>query len=107
MSVYLQLKPWPDVAAVIQILRTRPSIGLLTNWTPEMMEACLKGSGLEAAFRYQLSTDRVEAFKPDPVTYRMGLEAFHLQKDEIAFRGIRRLDAVGAKAFGYPTVLGQ
>jgi 2-haloacid dehalogenase len=104
MSAYLQLKPWPDVAAVIQILQKHGlQLALLTNWTPAMMEACLKGSGLEAAFRYQLSTDRVEAFKPDPVTYRMGLEAFHLQKDEIAFVAFGGWDAVGAKAFGYPT----
>ena len=104
MSAYLQLKPWPDVAAVIQILQKHGlQLALLTNWTPAMMEACLKGSGLEEAFKYQLSTDRVEAFKPDPVTYRMGLEAFHLQKDEIAFVAFGAWDAAGAKAFGYPT----
>jgi 2-haloacid dehalogenase len=104
MSAYLQLKPWPDVAAAIQLLQKRGlQLALLTNWTLAMMEACLKGSGLEAAFRYQLSTDRVEAFKPDPVTYRMGLDAFHLQKDEIAFVAFGAWDAAGAKAFGYPT----
>jgi 2-haloacid dehalogenase len=104
MSAYLQLKAWPDVAAVVQILQKQGlRLALLTNWTPAMMEACLNGSGLEAMFELQLSTDRVNVFKPDPAAYQMGLDAFHLQKQEIAFVAFGGWDAVGAKAFGYPT----
>ena len=104
MAAYLQLKPWPDVAAVIETLHKRGMrLALLTNWTVEMMQACLKGSGLEAAFQFQLSTDRVEAFKPDLASYRMGLEAFRLHKLEIAFVAFGAWDAAGARNFGYPT----
>jgi 2-haloacid dehalogenase len=103
-SAYLQLKPWPDVVAVIEELQKRGiRLALLTNWTPTMMQACLKGSALEQAFQFRLSTDRVRAFKPDPAAYRMGLEAFHLQKHEIVFVAFGGWDAAGAKAFGYPT----
>ena len=104
MSAYLQLNPWPDVATVILTLRKRGiRLALLTNWTLAMQHACLQGSGLEAMFELQLSTDSVKAFKPDPAAYRMGLEAFHLQKHEIAFVAFGGWDAAGAKAFGYPT----
>jgi 2-haloacid dehalogenase len=65
-----------------------------------MMEACLNGSGLDAMFELQLSTDRVNVFKPDPAAYQMGLDAFHLQKKEIAFVAFGGWDTVGAKAVG-------
>jgi 2-haloacid dehalogenase len=35
-----------------------------------------------------LSTDRVKAFKPDPRAYQMGVDAFKLKKEEIAFAAL-------------------
>ena len=78
-------------------------MAVLSNMTPAMMQACVKASGLEAMFEFQLSTDRVKAFKPDPAAYHMGLDAFRLQRQEIAFVAFGGWDAAGAKAFGYPT----
>jgi 2-haloacid dehalogenase len=104
MSEYLQLKPWPDVPPVLEMLRNRGlRLALLTNWTPAMMQACTQLAGLEKAFDFQLSTDRVRAYKPDPAAYRMGRDAFHLPTLEIAFVAFAGWDAVGARAFGYPT----
>jgi 2-haloacid dehalogenase len=104
MGTYMDLKPWPDGAAVLQVLRERGlRLALLSNMTRTMMEGCVKASGLEAAFEFQLSTDQVRAFKPDPTAYRMGLDAFHLEKKEVAFVAYGGWDAAGAKSFGYPT----
>jgi len=104
MAAYLELKPWPDVSAVIDTLRKRGlRLALLTNWTSAMQHACLQGAGLEAMFDFQLSTDRVKAYKPDPAAYRMGLEALRMDRQEIAFVAFGAWDAAGAKAFGYPT----
>jgi 2-haloacid dehalogenase len=69
MSAYLKLKPWPDVTAMLEALHRRGlRLALLANLAPAMLQACVKTSGLEAAFEFQLSTDRVKAFKPDPAT---------------------------------------
>ncbi len=104
MAAYLQLKPWPDAVAVLQTLRMRGfRLALLSNMTPLMMQSCVKVSDLEGVFEFQLSTDKVRAFKPDPATYGMGTEALHLEKQEIAFVALGGWDAAGAKAFGYPT----
>ena len=104
MAAYLELKPWPDVAAAIDTLQRRGlRLALLTNWTATMQRACLQGAGLEAKFEFQLSTDRVTVYKPDPAAYRMGTNAFGLEKCEIAFVAFGGWDAGGAKAFGYPT----
>jgi 2-haloacid dehalogenase len=104
MEAYLELKPWPDVTPVIDTLRRRGlRLALLANWTSAMQHACLQGAGLEAMFDFQLSTDRVKAYKPDPAAYRMGLEALRMDRQEIAFVAFGGWDAAGAKAFGYPT----
>ena len=104
MSAYLKMKPWDDVARVLETLRRRGlRLALLANLTPAMLQSCVAASGLETLFEFQLSTDRVKVFKPDPATYRMAIEAFRLEKREISFVAFGGWDAAGAKAFGYPT----
>ena len=104
MAAYLDLRPWPDVAAVARSLQERGiRLAILSNMTAEMMQSCVKASGLDTAFEVQLSTDRVQVFKPSPAAYQMGLDALHLQKQEIAFVAFGGWDAVGARAFGYRT----
>lgn len=104
MTAYLQLKPWPDVIGVLKTLLNRGvRMALLANLTPGMLQSCVTHSSLGSFFEFQLSTDRVRAFKPDPATYDMGLKAFRLEKHEIAFVAFGGWDAAGAKAFGYPT----
>ena len=92
MSAYLQLKLWPDVAAVLETLLKRGlRLALLSNMTTAMMQACVKGSNLEALFEFQLSTDRVKAFKPDSAAYSMATEALPFREASDSLRGIRRL----------------
>jgi 2-haloacid dehalogenase len=71
--------------------------------TVEMLEAPMRNSGLEGLLEAPLSTDRVQAYKPDPRAYQMGLDAFGLKREEIVFAASASWDAAGAKAFGYPS----
>ena len=104
MQSYLGLKAWPDVAPALQQLKAAGiRMAFLSNLTNAMMDAAVRNSGLEGFFEPHLSTDRVRAFKPDPRAYQMGLDAFGLGKDEIAFAAFAGWDAAGAKWFGYPT----
>lgn len=41
-------------------------------------------TALDGLFEDHLSTDKVQAYKPDPRAYQMALEAFRLQREEIA-----------------------
>jgi 2-haloacid dehalogenase len=104
MSAYLRMKPWNDVVAALEALRKRGlRLALLANLTPTMMRSCVTASGLQGMFEFELSTDSVKAFKPDPAAYAMVTEAFHLEKYEILFVAFGGWDAAGAKAFGYTT----
>jgi 2-haloacid dehalogenase len=104
MQTWLELKAWPDVAPALQQLKAVGiRLAFLSNLTGAMLDSAVKNSGLEGFFEPHLSTDRVRAFKPDPRAYQMGLDAFKLRREEIAFAAFAGWDAAGAKWFGYPT----
>jgi 2-haloacid dehalogenase len=92
------------VAPALAALKARGlRMAFLANPTVEMLEAPMRNSGLEGLLEAPLSTDRVQAYKPDPRAYQMGLDAFGLKRDEIVFAASASWDAAGAKAFGYPS----
>jgi 2-haloacid dehalogenase len=104
MQAWLELTAWPDVAPVLQRLKARGlKLVFLSNFTAAMLDAAVKNSGLQGVFEEHLSTDRVQAYKPDPRAYQMALDAFGLTRGEIAFTAFAGWDVAGAKWFGYPT----
>ena len=104
MQTWLTLKAWPDVAPALKELKSAGiRMAFLSNLTAAMMDAVVKNSVLEDFFEPHLSTDRVKAFKPAPIAYQMGPDAFKLPKEEIVFAAFAGWDVAGAKWFGYPT----
>jgi len=78
-------------------------MAFLANPTAKMLDAVMINSGLEGFFEPHLTTDNVKAFKPASAAYQMGLDAFKLARQEIAFAAFAGWDVAGAKWFGYPT----
>jgi 2-haloacid dehalogenase len=104
MNGYLNLRAWPDVQPALTALRAADvRLALLSNFTPKMLIAALRNSGIEPLFDHVLSTDAVGTFKPDPRAYALGLEAFEFARPEILFAPFAGWDAAGASWFGYPT----
>jgi len=104
MEAYLQLKAYPDVLPALNSLRDAGlRLAFLTNMSPKMLDAAAKNSGLDTMFDHALSTDAVKTYKPDPIAYQMGIDAFGLDRGEIVFVAFGGWDAAGAKRFGYPT----
>jgi 2-haloacid dehalogenase len=104
MQIFLELKAWPDVVPTLLALKGKAiRMAFLANPTAKMFDAVVRNSGLEGLLEGHLSTDRVQAYKPDPRAYQMGLDAFGLAREEIAFAASASWDAAGANAFGYPT----
>lgn len=105
MDVWLHLKPWPDVTDALKIFKEKNiRLAFLSNLTEDMLRTNTRNNGIEDAFEFYLTTDNVNAFKPDPRAYQMGVDAFNLPKKNIAFAAFGAWDAVGASWFGYPTV---
>lgn len=104
MQAYLQLKAWPDAAAVLRELKASGlNLVFLSNFTKAMLEAGVQSAGLQGIFEPHLSTDLARAFKPDPRSYQLAVDALKLKREEIAFAAFGGWDAAGAKSFGYPT----
>lgn len=104
MDAYLELKAWPDVAPALASLRSAGlRLALLSNATPKILETGITNSGLGDAFEHVLSTDTLRTYKPDPRAYRMAIDAFGLEKEEILYVAFAGWDAAGARAFGYTT----
>lgn len=104
MNSYLELPVWPDAPTALRTLREAGvRLGFLSNFTPVMLEASLRRSGLADMFEHVLSTDPARTFKPDPRAYQLGVDTLRLRRDEIAFAAFAGWDAAGAKRFGYRT----
>lgn len=104
MGSFLQLPVWPDVKPALEQLREQNiRLAFLSNMTEEMLRSNMRHNGIEDYFEFVLSTDQAQAFKPAPQSYQLGMDAFGLKKEEIAFAAFAGWDAAGASWFGYPT----
>jgi 2-haloacid dehalogenase len=104
MDALLRLKAWPDVLPTLTALKHAGiRLAFLSDLTASMLDANVTNAGLDGLFGEHLTTDRVQAFKPDPRAYQMGPRFFGLPREEIAFAAFGGWDAAGAKRFGYPT----
>ena len=91
IACFYALPAWPDAKAVLQQLRrSGRRLVFLSNFTEEMLTACIRTSHLENLFEHLLSTDRVRAFKPDPRAYRMAIDVLRVKKEEVASQHLRR-----------------
>ena len=104
MAEFLRLKPWPDAIAALQVMRDAGlRLAYLSNFTPRMMQVNTEAAGASGLFEHQLSTDRVQAYKPDPRAYEMAERAFGVAREEIVFAAFGGWDVAGAKSFGLET----
>ena len=105
LDAFLHLPVWDDVTPALKELKERNiRLAFISNMTEDMLRSNLRHNDIESYFEFILSTDRVQTFKPAPQAYHLGVDAFGLKKEEIAFVAFAGWDAAGAKWFGYPTV---
>jgi 2-haloacid dehalogenase len=100
MQGYLAPALFADAAVALQNLKSRP-LAILSNGSPKMLDAAVRGNGLDGAFAHVLSVDHVKTYKPSRRVYALGPEALGIPASEILFVSSNAWDAAGAKAFGY------
>ena len=100
LDAYLAPAIFPDAKVALDALRDFPR-AILSNGTPAMLEAAVRGNGLESYFSSVISVDRVRTYKPSPRVYQLGPDLLRLPPEEILFVSSNAWDAAGAKAFGY------
>lgn len=95
---------YPDCSPALEQLRSAGiPIGVLTNSARESAETALGAAGLLDLFDVVAGSDEVEAFKPDPRVYRLGLERTGSAPHEVCMVASHWWDLMGAARAGMRT----
>ncbi len=105
MDLYLSLKPFPEVADVLTRLKAAGlKTAILSNGTPDMLDALVSAAGLGSLFDRVLSVEAVGVFKPHPKVYRLAVDRLGVPAETIAFQSSNGWDVHAAAAFGMQVV---
>ncbi len=97
----VRLRPFPEVPAALDRLRTRYRLVVLSNGDPDMLEAAQQYHGI--AFEQVISVATANSFKPHVATYTTAAKIVGVRMDEVLFIANHAFDCVGAKAAGMRT----
>jgi 2-haloacid dehalogenase len=99
MQQYLHLAPYPDALPVLQSLRGYKR-AILSNGSPQMLDALVRNSGLGEYLQATLSIDDRQTYKPSATVYGLIEERLGVPMDEVLFVSSNSWDASGAKSAG-------
>ena len=102
MDQYAQLTPFPENLAVLEALQSlQIPAAILSNGSPDMLQAAVSSAGMGHVIDKVLSVDEVRQFKTSPQSY--GLVADHYKVDvrEVLFVSSNSWVALGATWFGF------
>ncbi len=97
----VRLRPFPEVPAALDRLRTRYRLVVLSNGDTDMLEAAKPHHGI--AFERTISVAVANAFKPHVATYTKAVEIVGVRMEEVLFIANHAFDCIGAKAAGMRT----
>jgi 2-haloacid dehalogenase len=97
----VRLRPFPEVPAALDRLRTRYRLVVLSNGDPDMLEAAKPYHGI--AFERTISVAAANSFKPHVATYTKAAEIIGVPRDQVLFIANHAFDCIGAKAAGMRT----
>lgn len=105
LDAYMQLDCYAEVPAVLRALKASGAkVAILSNGTPEMLEAAVRSAALDAILDEVFSVDAVKRFKTDQSVYEMVTSAWRLYPEAVSFQSSNRWDIAGAAKAGFRTV---
>ncbi len=105
MNAYLRLACYPEVKNMLAELKDKGMrVTVLSNGSPDMLEAALQSSGLNHDFDAIFSVEEVGIYKPHPSVYQIACDYLKLKPEEICFQSSNAWDAAGAAQFGFKVV---
>jgi len=105
MNLYLTLEPFPEVPDVLERLkRSGLRTAILSNGSPQMLDAVVRASALGAHIDAVLSVEAVGVYKPHPKVYQLAVDRLGIPAAGIAFQSSNAWDAYASSAFGMRVV---
>ena len=105
MQLYLTLDTFPEVPGVLSRLKTSGmKLAILSNGSPKMLDAVVKGAKLEGMFDAVLSVEISGVYKPHPRVYQLAVDRLGIPASAISFQSSNAWDAWAASAFGMQVI---
>ena len=105
MELYLTLDAFPEVPEVLRRLKAAGlKAAILSNGSPEMLDAAVRGAGIGDLFDAVLSVESVGIYKPHPKVYQLAVDRLGIPAAAISFQSSNAWDAWAASAFGMRVV---
>ncbi len=105
MTLYLTLDAFPEVPNVLRQLKSAGlRTAILSNGSPKMLDAVVKGAKLDGLLDAVLSVEEVGVYKPHPKVYQLAVDRLGVPASAIAFQSSNAWDAYAASAFGMQVV---
>ena len=105
MTLYLTLDAFPEVPNVLRQLKSAGlRTAILSNGSPKMLDAVVKGAKLDGLLDAVLSVEDVGVYKPHPKVYQLAVDRLGVPASAIAFQSSNAWDAYAASAFGMQVV---
>jgi 2-haloacid dehalogenase len=105
MRLYLTLDTFFEVPDTLRRLKAAGlRTAILSNGSPHMLDAAVKGNQLEALLDAVLSVEEVGVYKTHPKVYRLAVDRLGISASAISFQSSNAWDAYAASAFGMRVV---
>lgn len=105
LQLYRELDAYPEVPDMLSALKKGGiSTAILSNGSPDMLDAAVGSAGIGALLDDVLSVESVGIFKPARVVYDLVGQRFGCAPGEVLFVSSNGWDACAAAAYGFGTV---
>jgi 2-haloacid dehalogenase len=105
MEAYLTLDAYPEVPVTLARLKAAGMrTAILSNGSPDMLDAALVSARLTNVFDAVLSVEEVGVYKPDPRVYALAVARLGVPAEAISFQSSNSWDAAGAASYGLRVV---
>jgi 2-haloacid dehalogenase len=99
VDAYNSLTPYKETAEALGGL-AKYRLAILSNGSPDMLDALVRNSGLDRYLEAVISVDAKKVYKPDPRAYELIQERLGVRPGEVVFVSSNGFDVAGAKSFG-------
>ena len=102
LNAYMALDCYAEVPEVLGTLkRAGMRTAILSNGSPEMLDAAVKSSKLDALLDAVLSVHTLGIFKPHPSVYQLAVDRLDVAPRQVSFQSSNAWDAAAAATFGF------
>jgi len=102
LAAYRELDAYPDAKDALRTLKqSGKKTGILSNGSPEMLQAAVDAAQIGEVLDLVLSVDTLRIYKPRHEVYALVTKALSMQPEEIVFVSSNRWDVAGAAGFGF------